>query len=101
MVALSASGQWLVSAGMRMMSREDQATWFTWVGKAGWSATSREPKQLPPSIAKLALGALDRLVSVLDSDLREGRLSEAQERDASDDLDSAKAVAQGLQEERA
>jgi hypothetical protein len=99
-MALSVSGQWLVNAGMRMMSRDDQAAWFKWAADAGWSPTSREPKQLPPSIAAIALGALDRLMGAIDSDLREGRLTERQELDAANDLDHAKAVTTALQKDQ-
>jgi len=98
-MTLSASGQWLVDAGMRLMSPADRATWAEWTRKAGWSPQNREPKPLTPAIASLALGALDKLMSEMHADIEAGRLSESDELDAANDLDLACVVASGLRQD--
>lgn len=98
-MTLSASGQWLVDAGMRLMSRSDQAAWLRWTREFGWSPANREPKRLSPDMASLALGAIDKLVDAIHEDIDRGRLSESDELDAANDLDLARVVVKGLQED--
>jgi hypothetical protein len=96
-MALSPSGQWLVEAGMRMLSRTDQATWQEWVRQAGWSPNNREPKRVPPHIAVLAAKALEALMDVLTADIRERRVAGDDEIDNLNDIDAAKAARASLE----
>lgn len=89
-MTLSASGQWLVDVGMRMMGANDQAAWLKW---------TREPKRLSPPMASLALGALEKLMSIMRDDISAGRLSEDDELDAANDLDLARTVARGIEQD--
>lgn len=98
-MALSASGQWLVDAGIQLRPPYERAAWSAWVRREGWSPTNPEPRRVPFNIALIAIGALNSLIIELTADLTTGRLSDDEELDTANDLDLAKSAAAALAED--
>ncbi|WP_146101633.1 hypothetical protein [Rhodopila globiformis] len=94
---IGASGQWLVDAGVHLLSRADQLVWEQWVAEAGWAPYRPEPSMLPPAVAIVAINALKALVESLQADIRNGTLSQDDALDCLGDIDRATAEIAGLQ----
>jgi hypothetical protein len=96
---LGAAGQWMVDAGVRLLSRADQLVWQRWVDGDGWFPGKSEPDPLPPAVAVVATNAVQALVASMDLDIRQGGLSEDDALDCLNDIDRAKAVIAGLRDD--
>jgi hypothetical protein len=97
MMPLWASGHWLVDAGMRFLSRSDQVIWLQWSEEMKSSSLSREQIPIPPSVAIVAVNALQALLASLLIDIKEGNGSEDDEFDNLNDIDATNAAILGLQ----
>lgn len=97
---LTASGELLVDAGVRLMDSRQRQMWAQWRTTHGWALDRRNIDDPPEQIVSLAEQALDLLRLKLEEAIQTGDLSDIELMHADSDLDRVEVTLQRLRSAR-